>query len=214
MGKLFEKVFVPITHDGTKGWIFDFVCPSYALSAPHKRLLLLKNATVNWNLGFDNVCNEKQVSIAYNNIRQNFEVKWDTENNRQMEEMSTTDVFPVRPYAKDEPYNIARSWEIQTAFFASNNIRPIWHWAYYKMGTLDNTTGKWSGALGLIQRDEVDYVVNSVSFTIATSKVATFSPGEYFSPLYLWTRYPREFPPTWNLLGLFTKGYKSQSLES
>ena len=60
-------MFVPLNHEGVKGWSFKFVCPGYALSISHERLLLLKNATVNRNLGFDEVCKEKRVSIAFNN---------------------------------------------------------------------------------------------------------------------------------------------------
>ena len=58
------KVFVPMTHDGIKRWIFSFVCPGNAKSVFHEKLLLLKNATVNRNLGFDEICDEKQVFIA------------------------------------------------------------------------------------------------------------------------------------------------------
>ena len=50
-----------------KGWSFELVCPGNAKSTWHKMLLLLKNATVNRNLGFDDVCVQKQVSVAYNN---------------------------------------------------------------------------------------------------------------------------------------------------
>ena len=35
------------------------------MSVTLDRLLLLENATVNRNLGFDDVCNEKYVYIAY-----------------------------------------------------------------------------------------------------------------------------------------------------
>ena len=50
------------------------VCPGYAMSVTHDRLLLLKNATVNRNLGFDGVCREKYVIVAYNNEPFAFEV--------------------------------------------------------------------------------------------------------------------------------------------
>ena len=50
-----------------KGWFFQFVCPGNSLSTEHDRLLLLKNATVNRNLGFDDVCKEKRVKIVYYN---------------------------------------------------------------------------------------------------------------------------------------------------
>ena len=191
------------------------VCPGYALSVPHNRLLLLKNATVNGNSGFDNVCKDKQVSIAYNEINSGantFWVKWDEENNRQLEEMWVDEEngYPVRPWVKLEPKNIAWVWEIQAVFFETNNIRPQWHWAFYDRGTLNYTTGQWSGNVGLIQRDEVDYAIYNFGLTHAISKMATFSPVTLYGPQYLWTRYLQELPPTWNLIGLFTKGYKSQ----
>ena len=190
-----------MTHDGSKGWIFDLVCPSYALNIPHKRLLLLKNATVNWNLGFDNICKEKKVSIAYNNFPNFFSTYWDYENNRQMEEMVE---FPVKIIVPDAPHNIAHKWEIQKAFFESNNIRPIWHWAG---GRMNYTSSQWSGPIGLIQRDEVDYAVNTfICDRYAGIHLIPCSQGDHFTPYYIFTRYPKAFPPTWNLTGLFTKG--------
>ena len=57
------KVFVPLTRDGVLGWVFKLVCPGYAMSISHERLLLLKNATVNRNLGFDEVCNERHIHV-------------------------------------------------------------------------------------------------------------------------------------------------------
>ena len=54
-----------MTQDGVQGWVFKLVCPGNANSVAHERLLLLKNATVNRGLGFDAVCDEKTVVIAY-----------------------------------------------------------------------------------------------------------------------------------------------------
>ena len=48
-------MFVPLTHEGAKGWIFYLVCPGNAMSVSLERLLLLKSATVNRNLAFDEV---------------------------------------------------------------------------------------------------------------------------------------------------------------
>ena len=50
------------------------VCPGNAMSVSYERLLLLKNATVNSNLGFNDVCNERHVIVAYNNLPTVFEV--------------------------------------------------------------------------------------------------------------------------------------------
>ena len=68
-------MFVPLTNNGVKGWIFNLVCPGNALSVTHEGLLLLKSATVNRNLGFGEVCKEKHVLLAYNNQQDTFVVK-------------------------------------------------------------------------------------------------------------------------------------------
>ena len=85
------------------------------------------------------------------------------------------------------------------------------------VGWLDNfleeympmSTGRWSGSVGLIQRDEVDYATCCFAGTYDRSTVASFAPGIY-EPYSWFTRYPREISPTWNLVGLFTK---EQSLQ-
>ena len=169
------------------------------MSVSHERLLLLKSATVNRNLGFDEVCTEKHAYVAFNNERWWFEVS------NTGEILKSLLVKPVVRYQ-----NIAWEWEIQEAFLKYNNITPHWINANYTWGTLNYTTGQWSGAVGLIQRDEADYALPLFSGTYPRSKVAAFSPGTFYSPLYWFTRYPLELPPTWNLLGLFTKGVKSQ----
>ena len=85
------------------------------MSVSHERLLLLKNATVNWNLGFNDVCKEKHVHVAYNNEPEMFEVSNIT---GEMVE------YTVEPYVSF--INIAFEWEIQEAFFKTNNIKPHW----------------------------------------------------------------------------------------
>ena len=192
-------VSVPLTHDGVKGWIFSLVCPGNAMSVSHNGLMLLTNATVNWNLGFDDVCKEKHVYVAYNNDENVFEI------NNVTGEMVR---FAVTPYVNY--VGIAFEWEIQVAFYESNNIKPQWINTNYTWGTLNYTTGQWSGAVGLIQRDEADYALPGFAFTYSRSKVAFLSTTVY-NPKHWLTRYPLELPPTWNLLGLFTKEYNSQN---
>ena len=169
------------------------------MSVSHEKLLLLKNATVNWNLGFDDVCKEKQVLVAYNNAPWAFKVSDITGD--MVED-------PVEPYVRF--MSIALEREIQEAFFETNNIKPIWLNANYTWGTLNYTTGQWSGAVGMIQRDEADYAICCFLVTYARSKVAAFSSGTAYLPFHWLTRYPLELPPTWNLLGLFTKVSISQ----
>ena len=169
------------------------------MSVSYKSLLLLKNATVNWNLGFNDVCKEKKVTIAYNNQRGQFKVS-DTTGNMVK--------WLVKPYVRHK--NMAWEWEIQAAFFETNNIKPTWLNCNYTWGWLDDVTNTWTGAVGMIERDEADYAIWGFAGTYARSKVAAFSPGIQYTPQHWLTRYPLELPPTWNLLGLFTKGYISQ----
>ena len=169
------------------------------MSVTHEGLLLLKNATVNKNVGFGDVCKEKHVIVAYNNEPGAFEVSNITG------EMVK---WPGEPYVIFG--TVIEEWEIQEAFFETNNIKPQWQNANYTWGTLNETTGQWSGAVGMIQRDEADYGLCCFGGTYGRSKVVAFSPGIEYAPQHWLTRYPRELSPTWNLLGLFTKEYISQ----
>ena len=162
------------------------------MSVSHEMLLLLTNATVNRNLGFGDVCKEKHVIIAYNNCPPWFEVSNITG------EMVKYPVSVVVNYGQ-----VAWEWEMQMAFFKSHNIKPEWINANFDWGTLNYTTGQWSGSAGLIQRDEVDYAIEGFAATFYR-EVAVFS-ATYYVPLHWFTRYPLELPPIWNLLGLFTK---------
>ena len=194
-------MFVPLNRGGAKGWMFDLVCPGNAMSVSHhKRLLLLKSSTVNRNLSVGDVCTDKYVFVAYNNRPPTtFEVSSITGKMVR---------FPVKPVLRYE--SVAKEWEIQAAFFESNNIIPNWIYANQTWGTLNETTGQWSGAVGLIQRDEADYALCCFAGTHPRSKVAAFSSGIHYLPQHWLTRYPLELTPMWNLFGLFTKVYNSQ----
>ena len=76
------------------------------MSVSHERLLLLTNATVDRNLGFNDVCKEKYVHVAHNNEWYLFEVSNIT---GEMVE------YPVNNMVRY--YSIALEWEIQAAFF-------------------------------------------------------------------------------------------------
>ena len=170
------------------------------MSISHERLLLLKNTTVNRNLGFDDMCKEKHVYVAYNNEYGGFQVS----------NITGEMVMEMDPYVSY--VSVSSESEIQAAFFKYNNITPQWLNCNYTWGTLNETTGQWSGAVGLIQRDEADYAIFGFGGTYPRSKVTAFSPGTDFEPYYWLTRYPLELPPTWNLLRLFTKANKSQKI--
>ena len=96
------KVFVPLTHDGGKGWIFNLICPGNAMSVSHEKLLLLKNSTFNKNISLDDVCREKQVYVAYNNDPPFFEVSSKT---GRMDRYQVPAIVRYR--------SIAWEWEIQ-----------------------------------------------------------------------------------------------------
>ena len=164
----YGKVFVPLTHDGLKAWNFKFVCPGFAMSVPHEGLLLLKNSTVNRNLDFDPVCKEKQAVYAIKNQKFVFEV---SENGKLVK-------YPVRPYLGF--FSIAWDWELEAAFFELYNVKPQYIFCD-TWGILNYTTGKWSAAVGLVQRDEADVATCCFTVTHSRSKVAEFTPGiNYF----------------------------------
>ena len=169
------------------------------MSVTHEGLLLLKSATVNRNLGFGEVCKEKNVLLAYNNQMDTFVVSNITG------EMVRYSVYPVVSF-----WNIAFEWEINAAFFKYNNITPHWINCNWTWGWIDNVTNQWTGAVGMIERDEVDYAICGFAGTYGRSKVSAFSPGIQYLPYHWLTRYPLELTPMWNLFGLFTKGYNSQ----
>ena len=169
------------------------------MSVYNEGLLLLKNATVNRNLDFDDVCKEMHVRVAYNNQCCAFQVSNITGNMVK---------YPVAPYVSYG--KVAYQWEIQEAFFETNNITPLWLNANYSWGWYDNVKDTWTGACGMIERDEADYAIFGFAGTYARSKVAVFSQGIDYLPYHWLTRYPLELSPTWNLIGLFTKAYISQ----
>ena len=136
-------MFVPLTHDGEKGWFFKLVCPGNAFSVSHEKLLLQKIATVNTNSGFNEVCKEKIVYAAYNNEYPVFEVSNIT---------GELVRYPYKNYVSTN--NVAMEWEIQAAFLEYNNITNHWINANYSWGWLDNVTNEWTAACGIIERDE------------------------------------------------------------
>ena len=172
------------------------------MSVSHRRLLLVKNATINRNLGFDGVCKEKYVHIAYNEYPK--EPKFSV--NSKTGELVK---YPVNPVARILP--VSHEWERQAAFFESNNITPFWTNCNMTWGSLNETTGQWTGTVGMVQRDEADYAIPHFGVNYARSKVVTFSPPSGMAPQRWLTRYPRKLSPIWNLLGLFQIGCSSQN---
>ena len=150
---------------------------------------------MNRNLGFEEVCKEKYVKIAYNN-RPNALGKLVSNLSGEM--------IKHTPKIKLTYVNVAWEWEIQDMFFKTNNIKPQWYNCNSDWGKLNETTGQWSGAVGMIQRDEADYAIDVFAVTYPRSQVAAFSPT-HFSPRNWITKFPEKLSPMWNLLRLFTK---------
>ena len=172
-----------------KGWFFEFVCPGYSLSTKHEGMLLLKNATVNRNLGFNDVCKEKHVKIGYSN-RQGPGGMFVSDKTGEMIK------YMLVPTLKGSK-NVAYQWELEEMFFIKNNIKPEWiQFSTNDWGYLNETTGQWSGAVGLIQRDEADYAISEFSAFYARGKVVAFSPTS-FKPRY-WATTRRRKSPIWN----------------
>ena len=108
------------------------VCPGNTMSSHHEGLLLLKNATVNKNLVFDDICKEKNVIVAYNNEPGIFAVSNITG--------EMVEYYPLHNIVNY--WSMSWEWVIQAAFFKSNNINPRWINANYTWGTLNYTTGQ------------------------------------------------------------------------
>ena len=183
-----------------KGWIFKLVCPGNAMSIAHERLLLLKNTTVNRNLGFNDVCTERYVKIAYYHT-----IKFSV--NKTTGKMFQTGRWYAKYPTTKFDDTIAREWEVQDAFFSLHNIKP--HWFELNASAYRNaynvSTGIWNGHFGMIQRNEVDYVI--IGYIISShfeSWTAAIVPGYFYAPHFYYTRYPLLLSPTWNLFGLFT----------
>ena len=105
---------------------------------------------------------------------------------------------------------VTHEWEVQSMFFSLYNITPRWTNCNFTWGWLDNETDTWTGAVGMIERDEADYAIWGFGATYLRSKVAYFSPPFDYAPDFWMTKYPEQLSPTWNLLGLFTKGKSPQ----
>ena len=174
------------------------------MSTFHERLLLLKNATVNRNLGFDDVCKEKHAKIIFYSLfsqsKMFINVTEDLGNGHFYGDIIK---YPRKRFLKNAN-NVADYWELEDRFLKMNNIKPEWIWINVTdRGLLNETTGQWSGAVGLIQRDEADYAVKNYFASYTMGKVAVLSPTWYY-PLH-WVTCRRKVSPIWNLLGLFTR---------
>ncbi len=170
------------------------------MSTLHDRLFLLKNETVNRNLGFDDVCKEKHAKIIFYSSRKFINITERLPDNHRYGDIIK---YPLDPTLKPVK-NVADYWELEDMFLKINNVKPEWIWIRSNnKGILNETTGQWSGAVGLIQRDEADYAVKNYFPSYTMGKVAVLTPSWYY-PLH-WVTCRKKVSPMWNLLGLFTK---------
>ena len=188
-------MFVPSTWEGEKRFIYKFVCPGNTISPILKRLFILNSLDKSWNVDPDKLCGEKHTFIAYNNYAGSFEVSNTT---GKMLKYNFT-------HGTGGSSSLAWEWEIQEKFFEANNIKPHWLNCNFTWGSLNQSTGKWNGGVGMIQRDEADYAIFDYSGTYSRSKVASIAPANMYVLRYWLTRHPKPLSPTWNLIGLLTK---------
>ena len=189
-------MFVPLTWEGENQFHYKFVCPGNAESftAVYERLFVRKTIDIVLNLDPDELCGKTHAYIAYNNLAKQFEVS-----------DLTGEMLKYNFTHETGGSKISWEWEIQEAFFESNNIKPHWYNCNFTWGRLNHSTGKWNGGVGMIQRDEVDYAIFDYAGTYGRSKIASIAPGQDHKTHHWLTRYPKQLSPTWNLLGLLTK---------
>ena len=195
-------MFVPKTLEGENHFHYKFVCPGNAMSATHNRLFVRESRNMILNLNLDELCGETHAYVAYNNLAKQFEVS-----------DVTGEMLKYNFTHETGGSKISWEWEIQEAFFESNNIKPHWFNSNFTWGRLNQSTGKWDGGVGMIQRDEVDYAIFDYAGTYGRSKVASIAPGQDHKTHHWLTRYPKQLSPTWNLLGLLTKVILSNHVE-
>ena len=107
-------------------------------------LSLLHDATVTGDLHYYDVCKvADSVNIAYNERPVMFEVEKDDETMTMVE---TPAVMPVEGWYSFIPYD----WEIIKAFLDQHNLTPIWIDCEQDWGVLDEETGTWTGAVGMV----------------------------------------------------------------
>ena len=101
----------------------------------------MNNGSVNKNVSFDELCKEKHVNIASNNEDGIFNVDPDT---------GELEKLPLTPYKGFS--SITLEWEIQHDFHTQNNIVPHWSDNNGTWGLLDEDTGLWTGAVGMVTK--------------------------------------------------------------
>ena len=165
------------------------------MSITYEKLLLLKNARVNLNLGLNELCPmHVNIGLGLNQGQFLFEGKWywDWEKEKWKHFYSMREYPPIE--VSDEYSTRSWDWEIQAQFFKSNNLIPHWidDYSHY-------------GFLKLILNNTVDYSpVPDFVYTDTDLNALADSSSVIKNPQYHWmTRKPGQLSLTWNLLYLF-----------
>ena len=120
------KALFDINQD-TSRTIFDFFC--YGDSIKRTRLLITNGLV---NQGFKNVCPSEKVRIAYNDYGEIFQLD---DSEKMVEYPYPSSISDIRPV------------EIMSSFLASQNLKPEWTNCNGDYGSLNMSTGRWTGAI-------------------------------------------------------------------
>ena len=118
-------------------YAFTLQCPNldHQLS-----LSLLRDAIVHGDIHYFDVCKvSDSVTIAYNNVPGYFIV------NHETQTMVKNSVVPVNG-ATYVPWD----WEIIQPFLDHYSLTPTWIDCHFTWGWLDEETGTWTGAVGMV----------------------------------------------------------------
>ena len=121
---------------------FVMTCPGMSHSSSFT-LHMRDNGEVDDGKVWGDLCRQKTVRIAYNNVPWVFEIDNSTD------EMVKYPLDPRTGYSL-----ISKDWEILDSFFMTNNIIPIWIYCNQTWGWYDEELGNWTGASGMVRKNE------------------------------------------------------------
>ena len=139
------------------GTLFFVMCPGE--NERYHKLMISHDGTVNRNLKYKDVCSVAEldsepeyhnINIAYNQYPPYF---YYYGNLNKMTEFPRSSTPPEKNKRLSKSHTtIAYSWEILKLFFKHNNIVPNWINCYRNWGSVDEETGKWTGAVGKVKK--------------------------------------------------------------
>ena len=158
-----------------------------------------ENGTVNRNLGLNDICKGKHVTIM------NRETSLRTDLNGKLIKWPALNPGMRSTLSLMIPYD----WEIFKAFIDNHDIQPQWIPSPLSgENHYNKTTGLWTGSAGMMQRGEVD--VSSAPVldkfdSVEVGKSFHFTPPIMVTKFHWYSRLPQELSGTWNLIYLFPK---------